>query len=117
MSFMKKNDSPSQPLFNDFKILNFKANLILNQAKFMWQISNNMTPKCISDMFGAKKNKNRPLRITTFSQNFIPVFRTTYKERFISNIGVQIWNEIPKKIIKTKNIKLFTKHLYEYLSK
>ena len=40
MSF-SDHDSPCNPIFKDYKILNFKKHLNLNQARFMWQIANN----------------------------------------------------------------------------
>ena len=51
------------------KTLNLKTNLILKQTKLIWQISNKITPRCITEIFNAKKQTNIPIRLTTFSQN------------------------------------------------
>ena len=83
----------------------------------MWQIANNELPKCITDLFYNRHKTNRPKRNMIFGRNFIPICRTTYKERFITNIGIEVWNEIPNKIKNKHNLNLFTKHYQEYLLK
>ena len=49
---------------------NLKTNLILKQAKLIWRISNKITLKYITEIFNTKKQKNIPIRLTTFSQNY-----------------------------------------------
>ena len=81
------------------KTFNLKTNIILKQAKLIWQISNKITPKCITEIVNTncKKQTNIPIRLTTFSQNYSELL--AYRERFFSNVGIQIWNEIiPNKI-------------------
>ena len=77
-------------------VFNLKTNVILKQAKLIWQISNKITPKCNTEIF----NTNCKKQTYSYTINYIQpkLFRTTYRERFISNVGIQIWNEIPNKI-------------------
>ena len=50
MSFAD-SDATAHPLFQNFKLLNFKKHVLLSQSKFMWQINNNFVPSCIQNIF------------------------------------------------------------------
>ena len=50
MSFAD-SDATAHPLFQNFKLLNFKKHVLLSQSKFMWQINNNVLPSCIQNIF------------------------------------------------------------------
>ena len=115
MSF-KDNETPSEPLFKNYNILNFNKLIFLTQAKFMFQLINKQTPECIDNVFNTKSKTNRPVRNTKIGHNFVPLFRTKIKERFITNTGKQIWNEVPDTAKKHKHISLFSKHCTKYLS-
>lgn len=94
MSFAKR-DQQCQNLFEDFKILPLDQLIKLTQAKFMWKITNKQLPKCILDIFNPRLDSKRPIRNTNIGHNFVPLFRTSLKERFITNVGIQVWKNTP----------------------
>ena len=65
---------PTEPLFKDFKILDFDKYRELHVAKFMWKLSKNEIPISISKLFNKQTSRNvlnlQLLVLQTFSLSY-----------------------------------------------
>ena len=82
---------PTEPLFKDFKILDFDKYRELHVAKFMWKLSKNEIPISISKLFKKQTSRN-VLNLQ------LPTINTNHKKRFVSYSGIKVWNSVPDKI-------------------
>ena len=94
----KNYKETTEPLFHDFKILNFDNYKDLNTAKFMWKLSKNKLPISISKLFN-KQNSRNSLNL------HLPTINTNHKKRFVSYSGIKLWNSLPTEL---KEISLFS---------
>ena len=78
----KNYKETTEPLFHDFKILNFDNYKDLNTAKFMWKLSKNKLPISISKLFN-KQNSRNSLNL------HLPTINTKHKKRFVSYSGIK----------------------------
>ena len=51
----KNQNHPTEPLFNELKILNLEKQRILTTATFMWKVANKEVPKTIGGHFKPKE--------------------------------------------------------------
>ena len=107
MSFSER-EAPITTLYNEFDFLNLQNVIKLEQAKFMWQVINKITPNCIYEVFYPPSNSERVVRNTRIGNKFIPLFRTNIKERFITTVRKVLWSEIPSYLKAKKSLKSFS---------
>ena len=94
MAFQQR-DAHSEPLFQQFNILDFDDSYRLEVAKFMHDISHNKLQQSFQSMFSlVKERHNRVTRHATDNKFSLPLVQTNYGERFITFFGVT-WNNIP----------------------
>ena len=111
MSF-QNYDAHAQPLFNNFKILNFEQHKKYNLGTLQWQIEHKSLPTALQKLFTSQKCSTR---IITLSEKFHPLTRTSYKRSFVTSTGTLLWKELPANIKSTKNVKLFQKSFKKYI--
>ena len=121
MAFQDR-DAHSEPLFQQFNILNFDDLYRLEVAKFMHDISHNKLQQTFQSIFSlVKERHSRVTRQTTDNKFSLPLVQTNYGKRFITFFGVKTWNNIPKDIRSldskhTFNTKYFA-HLHSQYKK
>ena len=115
MLFKQRNEH-SKPLFKILKSLNLQDTYKLECAKFMYDISRGNCEKFFSDLFQLTSEKHHIQTRQATSGNFsLPVARTNYKRRLITNFGVKIWNDIPKDARTSPTKKNFGKRYKQLL--
>ena len=98
MAFQQR-DAQSEPLFQQFNILNFDDSYRLEVAKFMHDISHNKLQQSFQIMFSSVKERHSRVTRKATDNNFsLPLVYTNYGKRFITFFGVKTWNNIPKDI-------------------
>ena len=109
-----KFDAHSEPLFKDLNILNLQKSIDFNLGKFMWNIQNKKLPNFLSTEFKIDiiTKSNRRINI---SNKFIPLYRTRYKENFITIKGPQLWRELPKELKDSVSKRNFAKKYFQHL--
>ena len=93
------------------EILDFDNLILYNYNKFMWKLFHNELPFNIKKFFVKNQTRN-PLP----GKNFIPIFRTNYKERFITNTAPVIWYDLPEYLRNINSYKLFSRKLHKHLT-
>ena len=101
--------SHSNPLFIKYNQLKVFDLCNLNIGTFMYNYCNNLLPSAFNDMFNSNNHNYNTRNASDFKY---PKIRTELGRKSISYQGVKIWNEIPKYIKTSKNIKSF-KHSYK----
>ena len=106
----KKQNEHSAPLFKSYGLLNLDDCYKLECAKFMYDVSNGKVEAHFQKLFQLVNSRhNIQTRQATTGHLSQPLVRTNYKQNFITNYGVKVWNEIPREIRYTKSKKVFTK--------
>lgn len=75
----------------------------------MWKLYHEELSQNIENVF-IRHNKNQVSRT-----NFISHYRANYKERFITNTGPLVWNDLPGFLKQLKSCKLFSKKIKSHL--
>ena len=90
----------------DLKIMTIYERIFFRKAKFMYKVSNSITPSYINDMF-IRRTTNLALRSST-SINYIPPKpnKEIFK-RSISYSGPLIWNSLPAEIRQAESMSSF----------
>ena len=84
MSF-KRKDCHTETLFVNLRILNFDLYNEFTIGKFMWKLSNNYLPACITTLFNSSE-----IVIPGHENNFIlPTISTEIKRRSITFNGIK----------------------------
>ena len=90
----KRKDCHTETLFVNLRILNFDSYNEFTTGKFMWELSNNYLPMCITTLF-----KSSEIVIPGHENNFIlPTISTEIKRRSITFNGIKVWKKIPNDI-------------------
>ena len=114
--FFKQRNERSNPLFKALNSLNLHDTYKLECAKFMYDISKGNCEKFFNDIFQLIREKHHLQTRQATSGNFaLPVARTNYKRRLITNFGVEIWNNTPKDIRTSPTKKIFGKRYKQLL--
>ena len=114
--FFKQRNERSNPLFKALNSLNLHDTYKLECAKFMYEISKGNCEKFFNDIFQLIREKHHLQTRQATSGNFaLPVARTNYKRRLITNFGVEIWNNTPKDIRTSPTKKIFGKRYKQLL--
>ena len=110
MSF-KRKDCHTETLFVNLRILNFDLYNEFTTGKFMWKLSNNYLPTCITTLF-----KSSEIVIPGHENNFIlPTISTEIKRRSITFNGIKVWKKIPNDIKSDYMFSKFKKQLSKWL--
>ena len=109
-------DNGTKEAYQCQKILDFENLRKYNYSRLMWKLYNNDLPSSIETIFSSHSSERELRNRNRFpGKRFIPIYRTAYKERFLSNTAPVIWNELPENIKSMTSFKLFTKKLYSFL--
>ena len=115
MTFQDR-DAHSEPLFQQFNILNFDDSYRLEVAKFMHDISHNKLQQSFQTMFSlVKERHSRVTRQTTDNKFSLPLVQTNYGKRFITFFGVKTWNNILKDIRSLDSKHTFSTKYFAHL--
>ena len=115
MAFQDR-DAHSEPLYQQFNILNFDDSYRLEVAKFMHDISHNKLQQSFQSMFSlVKERHSRVTRQTTDNKFSLPLVQTNYGKRFITFFGVKTWNNIPKDIRSLDSKHTFSTKYFAHL--
>ena len=107
----KRKDCHTETLFVNLRILNFDSYNEFTIGKFMWKLSNNYLPTCITTLF-----KSSEIVIPGHENNFIlPTISTEIKRRSITFNGIKVWKKIPNDIKSNKMFSKFKKQLSKWL--
>ena len=60
-------------------------------------------------------SQHRTQHVATIHPHKSIVILRTYKERFITNVGIKTWNDTPNNIKTKSNISLFSNHYFRFL--
>ena len=106
--FIKQQSEHSKPLFKALNSLTLHDTYKLECAKFMHDISKGNCENFFGDMFQLISEKHHFQTRQATSGNFaLPVARTNYKRRVVTNFGVEIWNKTVKDIRTSPTKKIF----------
>lgn len=101
------------PLALQLGLLAFDDLFTFNVAFFMFKLSRNLLPSCISSMFtrlcGSRTRRNA-------NDYFLPRVRLEVSKKFISFSGVQIWMQLPYDIRCVNRPSVFKLSFYNLLS-
>ena len=112
----KQQNEHSKPIFKTLKLLNLHDTCKLECAKFMYDISKGNRETFFSYLFQLTSKKHHiKTRQATCGKFSLPVARTNYKSRFITNFGVRIWSDIPKNIRNSPTKMVFGKRFKHLL--
>ena len=115
MAFQQR-DAHSEPLFQQFNILNFDDLYRLEVAKYMHDISHNKLQQSFQSLFSlAKERHNTVTRQATDNKFSLPLVQTNYGKRFITFFGVKTWNNIPKDIRSLDSKRAFGTKYFAHL--
>ena len=85
----KRKDCHTETLFVNLRILNFDSYNEFTIGKFMWKLSNNYLPMCITTLF-----KSSEIVIPGHENNFIlPTISIEIKRRSITFNGIKVWKK------------------------
>jgi hypothetical protein len=104
----------TQNEFKKLKILRLPEIFQYSASIFMYNYENKKLPPCFNNLF----NYNRDIHShNTRNQNRIrqPRIKTKMAERFITNMGPKIWNELEGIFDRETSIKIFKKNMIEML--
>ena len=93
----------------DLKIMTIYERIYFRKAKFMYKVSNSMTPSYISDMFNRRSASpsGLVLRSSTTNNYIPPKPNKEIFKRSISYSGPLIWNSLPVEIRQADSINTF----------
>ena len=112
----RDRDAHSEPLFQQFNILNFDDSYRLEVAKFMHDISQNKLQQSFQSMFSlVKERHSRVTRQTTDNKFSLSLVQTNYGKRFITFFDVKTWNNIPKDIRSLDSKRTFSTKYFAHL--
>ena len=112
----KKQNVPSAPLFKSYGLLNLDDCYKLECAKFMYDVSVGKVDEHFQKLFKFVKSRhNIQTRQATAGHLSQPLVRTNYKQNFITNYGVKVWNKTPREIRVSKSKKSFAKSYKTWL--
>ena len=107
---------PSKPLFKQLNILDFGSCYKFECARFMYQTSkfgrNNVFENLFKPVNSIHKLNTRQASAGNLAQ---PIARTNFKSKFISVMGVKIWNETPVEIRQVRSKHIFAKKYKSWL--
>lgn len=98
--------APTNPLFIKLNILKLHNLVELNIVALMYKVHNNMLPKCLQERFKPRETQYS-LRGTDIYQTNRA--RTNTKLSCISITGVNLWNNLDKRMKQATSIKIFKK--------
>lgn len=107
-------DKGTKVAFQDQKILDFESFKKFNYSRFMWKVYNKELPSSIENIF-LSHSSDREQRNRFPGKKFVSIYRTSYKERFLSNTAPVIWNELPENLKILTSFQLFSKKLHSFL--
>ena len=106
----------SEPLFQQFNILNVDDLYRLEVAKFMDDISHNKLQQSFQSMFSLAKEDTIELPGKPLTTNFLfPLFKQITVKDFITFVGVKTWNNIPKDIRSLDSKRAFSTKYFAHL--
>ena len=112
----KKQREHSAPLFKSYGLLNLDDCYKLECAKFMYDVSKGKVEEHLQKLFQLVNSRhNIQTRQATAGHLSQPLVRTNYKQNFITNYGVKVWNEIPRELRDANSKKVFTKRYKTWL--
>ena len=85
-------------------------------AKFVYDVSKGKVEEHLQKLFQLVNSRhNIQTRQATAGHLSQPLVGTNYKQNFITNYGVKVWNEIPRELRDAKSEEVFTKRYKTWL--
>ena len=98
---------------DDLKIMSFSERVFLRKAKFMFKVSNNITPDYINSLFTKRQqndfdgNESCTLRSMSTDNFVLPKPRTELYKNSMSFSGSVVWNCVTKEVKMAKTSESF----------
>ena len=112
----KKQNIHSAALFKSYGLLHLDDCYKLECTKFMYDLSRRHVEEHFQKFFQMLNSRlDIQTRQATAGPLHQPLVRTNYKQNFITNYGVKVWNGIPRELRDSKSKKPFTKRYITWL--
>ena len=101
----------------ELKILNIYERIFLKKAKFMFKISQSLTPEYINEMFRTRPLNNtlQSLRSSTTINYVLPRPRKELFKQSLIYSGTLIWNNLPDKLKHLGTVDSFHKNCIKWM--
>ena len=113
ITYKKRRDSAG-PIYKSLNILPLNGLLLSEQAKFLYQFTNNMLPQVFMNYMSTPSH-NHNTRFAS-QQNFSRTrVRTNRAQNTLECLGPKVWSKIPLEVKQVSHFKAFKSKLKTYL--
>lgn len=100
-------------MFSSLKWLSFTKRIKYQQSILMYKIVNGLTPDYLA-MLNINDVQHHNLRSVSNNDLFVPRPNTNFYKKSFHYSATKVWNNLPLKIKKFRNVELFKKHCYNH---
>ena len=106
----------SEPIFNGLKIFNFDKLYMLETAKAMFDVNQNLDKFPVEHEFVKTNNLHKHTTRQSSSEGFsLHTVFTNLKRNFLTYNGIIFWNSLPRELKKEKDKNVFLRNMKIFL--